>query len=116
MIHNLQVFKFTKNLRLQRGDADPEQVAYIKLLDQVSTNVYNDHHTVPSHVRIDVFQDDANETDPEYINSGRKFITFAPNQLKYLQSEEEVVHFAFPHGFNPDAMHKSCILATKNEQ
>ncbi len=113
-IHNLQVFKFSKNLRLQRGDADPAQVAYIKLLDQISTNEYDEER--PWEHRVGVVHDDAlaYEDSPEMVGSGRKFIHFAANQIKALKTEEDVIQFAYPNGFDRDNMHKSCILATTN--
>jgi ATP-dependent DNA helicase PIF1 len=113
-IPNLQVFKFTKNLRLQRGDTDPEQVEYIKMLDEISTNQY-DSSRFPKSIEL-MFDDAWYEDDPVARRSGRKGIAFPTHQVKRLSTAEEVVDFAFPDGFDPETMHKSCILATINEQ
>ena len=115
VIHNLQVFKFSKNLRLQRGDADPEQIAYIKLLDQISTNQYDENQEWEQ--RVGIIHDDelAHPDIPEVRTSGRKVIHFASHQIKSLKNEQEVVDFAFPNGFDRHNMHRSCILATTNE-
>jgi ATP-dependent exoDNAse (exonuclease V) alpha subunit len=93
---------FSKNLRLQRGDFDPEQVRYIELLDAVSTNrIPNNNPNI------------ACRHDPE-DHSGLKYL--AIKGLKRVTNEEAVLQFAFPNGFDTYSMHTSCILATTNER
>lgn len=101
-IHMENSHVFSKNLRIQRGDLDPEQKSYVGLLDAVSTNRIpdNDPNIACRH-------------DPE-DHSGLKFV--AIKGLQRLITDEEVLKFAFPDGFDTYSMHTSCILATTNER
>jgi hypothetical protein len=100
-------YKFTKILRLQNVDVDPAQAAYAYLLDCISNNTLPTDSpytaSLPFHIAC----------DEQHVDG--IFELYIPH-LKPLFTEDEVVVFCFPDGFDTTNMHKSCILAGTNIQ
>jgi hypothetical protein len=106
----VKFYRFTKILRLENVQEDPQQASYARMLKAVSTNTITDSDDDDDEEASPPF----NIIDDEHRADGLLRI-YIPN-LRPLFTKEAVVSFAFPYGFDLPNMHKSCILATTNEQ
>jgi ATP-dependent DNA helicase PIF1 len=103
LMEEARYYQFTKILRLQNADADPNQATYARLLQGISKNAFVEASLPPFYVACDAQQVDG------------ILRLYIPNLLP-LFSPGDCLNFCYPMGFNTNIMHKSCILAATNAQ